>query len=141
MMMMIMMAFRLTVSLILKSLFTANIALLKRLRYTFMVISLTLWVHVSVLLIYLPLSIRSILFTHLSSRFEIHDTVLNQFRLYKSSCCNSSYLLSTYLSLRRPQGSVLGHLLFVMYTTLPLLILSTILNYDLYAYAHCYVFV
>jgi len=82
---------------------------------------------------------HNILLTRLSSWFGIQGTALNWFRSYLSSRCfrvkcnNNLSSLYTYLC-GVPQGSVLGPLLFVMYTTpLSTLISSMSLNHHLYA--------
>ena len=82
---------------------------------------------------------HDILITRLSSWFGIHGSVLSWFKSYLSSrCCRVKCepgLSSWYTSFCGvPQGSVLGPLLFVMYTTpLSTLISSCSLNYRLYA--------
>ena len=82
---------------------------------------------------------HNILLTRLSSWFGIQGTALNWFRSYLSSRCfrvkcnNNLSSLYTYLC-GVPQGSVLGPLLFVMYTTpLSTLISFMSLNHHLYA--------
>jgi len=80
-----------------------------------------------------------ILITRLSFWFGIHGPVLSWFKSYLSSRCFhvkcESYLSSWHTSSWGvPQGSVLGPLLFVMYTTpLSTLISSCSLNQHLYA--------
>jgi len=82
---------------------------------------------------------HDILLTRLSSWFGIHGSVLNWFKSYLSSrtfCvkCNDCFS-SLHTSLYGvPQGSVLGSLLFIMYTTpLSTLISSLSLYHHLYA--------
>ena len=76
---------------------------------------------------------------HLYSWFGIHGTALNWFRSYLSSRC---FRVKCKFDLSFPhicfcgvsQGSVLGPLLFVMYTTpLSTLVSSLSLNHHLYA--------
>jgi len=82
---------------------------------------------------------HDILITRLSSWFGIHGSVLSWFKSYQSSHCfrvkRETDLSSWYTSsCGAPQGSVLGPLLFVMYTTpLSTLISSSSLNHHLYA--------
>jgi len=79
------------------------------------------------------------LLTRLSSWFNIHGTALNWFRSYLSSrCfrvkCNSDFSSQHTCLCCVLQGSVLGPLLFVMYTTpLSTLVSSFSLNHHLYA--------
>jgi len=81
---------------------------------------------------------HDILLTRLSSWFGIHGSVLNWFKSYlsrtfcvKCNDCFSSLHTSLY---GVPQGSVLGPLLFIMYTTpLSTLISSLSLHHHLYA--------
>ena len=82
---------------------------------------------------------HDILITRLSSWFGIHGSVLRWFKSYLSSRyfhvkCETD-LSSWYTSsCGVPQGSVLGPLLFVMYTTpLTTIISSCSLNHNLYA--------
>ena len=82
---------------------------------------------------------HNILLTRLSSWFGIHGTALNWFRCYLSSrCfrakCNNDFFSPHTCLCGDPQRSVLGHLLFVMYTTpLSTLVSSLSLNHHLYA--------
>jgi len=82
---------------------------------------------------------HSILLTRLSSWFGIHGSVFNWFKSYLSSRsfhvrCNKTFLSLCTSSCGVPQGSVLGPLLFIMYTTpLSTLISSLSLNHHLYA--------
>jgi len=67
---------------------------------------------------------HSILLTRLSSWFGIHGSVLNWFKSYLSSRsfrvrCNNTFSSLLTFSYGVPQGSVLGPLLFIMYTTNP----------------------
>jgi len=81
-----------------------------------------------------------ILITRLSSWFGIYGSVLNWLKSYTSSrsflvkCSNSLSFSSRTSSCGVPQGSVLGPILFTMYTT-PLnnLSASQALNHHLYA--------
>jgi len=84
---------------------------------------------------------HNILLTRLSSWFVIQGTALNWFRsrsylssrCFRVKCNNNLSSLHTCLC-GVPQGSVLGDLLFVMYTTpLSSLISSMFLNHHLYA--------
>jgi len=81
---------------------------------------------------------HDILLTRLSSWFGIHGSVLNWFKSYLSSrtfCvkCNDCFS-SLHTSLYGvPRGSVLGPLLFIMYTTLSTLISYLSLYHRLYA--------
>jgi len=82
---------------------------------------------------------HNILLTRLSSWFGIHGTALNWFRSYLSSrCfrvkCNSDFSSPHTCLCGVPQCSVLGPLLFVMYTTpLSTLVSSLSLNHHLCA--------
>ena len=82
---------------------------------------------------------HSILLTRLSSWFGIHGSVLNWFQSYLSSRsfhvrCNNTFSSLCTSSSGVPQGSVLGPLLFIMYTTsLSTLISSLFLSHHLYA--------
>ena len=82
---------------------------------------------------------HDILITRLSSWFGMHGSVLSWFKSYLSSRCFrvkcETDLSSWYTSsCSVPQGSILGQLLFVMYTTpLGTLISSCSLNHHLYA--------
>ena len=75
----------------------------------------------------------------LSSWFGLHGSVLNWFESYLSSRsfhdrCNNTFSSLYTCSYGVPQGSVLGPLLFIMYTTpLSTLISSLSLNHHLYA--------
>jgi len=81
---------------------------------------------------------HNILISRLSSWFGIHGSVFNWFKSYLTSC---SFRVKYDMDFSRhisscgvPQGSVLGPLLFVMYTTpLSTLISSLSLNHHLYA--------
>ena len=79
---------------------------------------------------------HNILLTRLSSWFGIHGTALNWFRSYLSSrCfrvkCNSDFSSQHTCICGVRQGSVLGPLLFVMYTTpLSTLVSSFSLNHQ-----------
>ena len=81
---------------------------------------------------------HNILLTRLSSWFGINGTALNWFRCYLSSRCFRVKCNNTFSSLHTclfgvPQGSVLGPLLFILYTT-PLSTLNHLsFNHHLYA--------
>jgi len=79
---------------------------------------------------------HDILLTRLSSWFGIHGSVLKWFKSYLSSrtfCVKCNDLHTSLYGV--PQGSVLGHVLFIMYTTpLSTLISSLSLYHPLYAY-------
>ena len=97
--------------------------------------------HVSAFLIYQPPSTPSttISYSHLSSWFDIHGTVLNWFRSYLSSRCFRVKCINNFSSVHTclcsvPQRSVLDPLLFVIYTTLLSTLISSLsLNHHLYA--------
>ena len=82
---------------------------------------------------------HNILITRLSSWFGLHGSVLEWFKSYLSDrCfrvkCENSFSSSHTRSCSVPQGSVLGPLLFILYTTpLSTLISSLSLNHHLYA--------
>jgi len=81
---------------------------------------------------------HNILITRLSSWFGLHGSVLEWFKSYLSDRfrvkCQNSFSSSHECSCDVPQGSVLGPLLFVLYTTpLSTLISSLSLNHHLYA--------
>jgi len=79
------------------------------------------------------------LLTCLSSCFGIHGTALNWFRYYLASHCFRVKCNNNFSSLHTclygvPEGSVLGPLLFVIYTTLLSTLISSLsLNHHLYA--------
>ena len=125
-----------TTSVILTILLTLYITLQKLLCYTYIFTLLMLYL--------LDLSAafdtidHNILLAHLSSRFGIYGTALKCCRSYPLSCCFDVKCKNNFSSLHLvcgvPQGSVLGPLLFVMYTTpLSTLISSLSLNHHLYA--------
>ena len=65
---------------------------------------------------------HEIILSRLSSKFGLHDTVLNWFRSYLSNrkqfvLVNDMKSDTTTLQFGVPQGSVLGPVLFIMYTT------------------------
>jgi len=73
---------------------------------------------------------HSILLTRLSSWFGIHGSLLNWFKSYLSSRsfhvrCNNTFSTLYTSSCGVPRGSILGPLLFIMYTTPSVLISST----------------
>ena len=81
---------------------------------------------------------HDILITRLSSCFGIQGSVLNWFKSYLSSrtfhvkCDN--YFSSSFACVSGPQGSDLGPLLFIMYTSPPSTLISSLsLNHHLYA--------
>ena len=77
---------------------------------------------------------HDILITRLSSWFGIHGSVLRWFKSYLSSRPFRFKCVTDLYSCSVPQGSVLGPLLFVMYTTpLSTLISSCSLNHHRYA--------
>jgi len=82
---------------------------------------------------------HNILITRLSSFFGIHGSVLNWLKSYLASRsfrvkCYEDFSSEHISSCGVPQGSVVGLLLFVMYTTpLSTLISSLSLNHHLYA--------
>ena len=83
---------------------------------------------------------RNILITRLSSWFGIHGSVLNWFKSYLTTRsfrvkCDKDFSAEHNSSCGVPQASVLGPLLFVMYTTLLSILISSLsLNHHLYAY-------